>query len=263
MLTSKLSYSVFLLLAILFSCNNSKKNDPILSTPESGLMGHNSMNSLDWAGTYEGTLPCADCKGIKTVISINQDNTYVAKDIYQGKNDSLFETKGTFKWDETGQKINFSDASRHSYFVGENTLTHLDKDGNKITGDLAQRYILTKVNDELVGKKWHLVSFKGEEIQLEEAKAERPYLEFADDFTVTGYTGCNNLRGGYSLDDAQKIRFTQLISTKKFCPEMETENEFLVTLNNAAYYSFKEHALLMFDDEHTKMAEFKVANGSD
>lgn len=23
--------------------------------------GHNAQNALDWFGTYEGTLPCADC----------------------------------------------------------------------------------------------------------------------------------------------------------------------------------------------------------
>ena len=28
------------------------------------------------AGTYEGTLPAADCPGIKTVLTINADSTY-------------------------------------------------------------------------------------------------------------------------------------------------------------------------------------------
>ena len=255
-------YTCFMLVALLFSCNDNKKKE-VETMPESELMGDNSMTSLDWAGTYEGVLPCADCEGIKTVITINQDNSYVTKEIYEGKKDSLFESKGTFKWDENGQKIIFSDASRHLYFVGENTLTLLDKDGNKISGDLAEYYILKKVNDELVGKKWHLVSFKGQEIQLKEAKAEHPYIEFADDFTLTGYTGCNNLRGGYTLSDAQKISFSKLISTKKFCPEMITENEFLATLNTSVYYTFKDHALLMHDSNHAVLAEFKAANGSE
>lgn len=245
--------------ALVFGCNGNKKKDAVMM-PNTELIGDNSMTSLDWTGTYDGVLPCADCEGIKTIISINQDNTYVAKDIYVGKPDSLFESNGTFKWDEKGQKIIFSDKNRTSYFVGENTLTHLDKDGNKISGDLAERYILKKVNDELVGKKWHLVSFKGEEIQLKEAKAEHPYIEFADDFTISGYTGCNNLRGGYTLDDAQKIGFSQLISTKKFCPEMETENEFLNVMGKASYYEFKEHALVMHDENHSPLATFKAAN---
>lgn len=251
-------YSLFILTALFLSCNDNKKSNSEAMDMEA--VGDNSMTSLDWAGTYEGILPCADCEGIKTVISINQDNTYVAKEIYEGKSDSLFESKGTFKWDEKGQKIILSDANRHPYFVGENTLTHLDKDGNKITGVLAKRYILKKVNDELVGKKWHLVSFKGEEIKYKEAKAEHAFVEFSDDFTITGFTGCNNLRGGYTLDDAQKISFSQLISTKKFCPEMETENEFLNVLGKAGNYEFKDHVLIIHDAEHNVLAHFKVAN---
>ena len=31
---------------------------------------HNSRNALDWAGTYEGVLPCADCPGIQTRLSL-------------------------------------------------------------------------------------------------------------------------------------------------------------------------------------------------
>ena len=30
--------------------------------------GDNSMTALDWAGTYKGTVPCADCEGIETCV---------------------------------------------------------------------------------------------------------------------------------------------------------------------------------------------------
>lgn len=259
-MTLKSICTCLFLIALFTSCNDTKKKESDM--PEAEIMGDTSMTSLDWAGTYEGILPCADCEGIKTVISISEDNTYVAKEIYEGKKDSLFESKGTFKWDENGQKITFSDSKRAPYFVGENTLTHLDSNGNKVSGDLAERYILKKVNDQLVGKKWHLVSFKGQEIQLTEAKAEHPFIEFADDFTISGYTGCNNLRGGYTLDAAQKISFSKLISTKKFCPEMETENEFIATLSKSVNYAFRDHALVIYDGAHNEIAEFKAANQS-
>jgi uncharacterized lipoprotein NlpE involved in copper resistance len=37
---------------------------------------HNSRNSLDWAGTYEGVLPYADCPGTKTRLTLNYDGSY-------------------------------------------------------------------------------------------------------------------------------------------------------------------------------------------
>ncbi|MEZ4801743.1 MAG: copper resistance protein NlpE N-terminal domain-containing protein [Gelidibacter sp.] len=254
----RLTYTCLLTLALVFSCNDHNKKDSG-TMPENEIMGDNNMTSLDWAGTYEGVLPCADCDGIKSVITINKDNTYVARETYQGKSDSIYETKGTFKWDGKGQKIFFSGKEK-SYFVGENTLTHLDKDGNKITGDLAERYILTKSEEQLVGKIWHLVSFKGEAIQLKEAKAEHPQVEFLEDGSISGYTGCNQFRGVYELKEGYEIKFSQIISTKKFCPEMETENEFLSTMSKASYYIYEGHDLVIHDSEHQKLAKFKIAN---
>ena len=249
-----------ILLLLLFSCNNTKKNTSETTDSDIEVMGDNSMNSLDWSGTYEGILPCADCEGIKTIMKINNDNTYFVKEIYLGKNTTAFESKGYFRWDDKGQSISFSDTNRHDYFVGENTLTHLDSYGNKILGALADNYILTKVNDQLVGKKWHLVSFKGEEIQLKEAKAEHPFVQFKDDFTISGYTGCNNLQGVYKIGGTQKIEFSQMINTLKSCPEMETENQFLNTFTIASYYTFEDHSLIIYDKEHLKLAAFKPEN---
>jgi len=261
MKTTVINTFCVVLVMLFTSCNsNKKKEDPMVEDIQSEPIGDNSMTSLDWEGTYEGLLPCADCEGIKTVVSINKDNTYVSKETYVGKDTTPFESKGTFKWDKQGQKITFSDKNGKSYFVGENTLIHLDREGNKISGDLAEKYKLMKIKDQLAGKKWHLVSFRGEEIQPKEAKTERPHIEFSEDLTLIGYTGCNNLRGGYTLEDGLKIKFSKLISTKKFCPEMETENEFLKTLNVAASYAFEDHALVMYDSEHQRLAQFKVAN---
>lgn len=242
------------------SCISEQKKATQTIDSQTEAMADSSMTSLDWAGTYEGQLPCADCDGIKTIVTINQDNTYVTKETYLGKNATPYETKGTFKWDDKGQRIIFSDSKRNTYFVGENTLTHLDIDGNKISGDMEALYVLKKVKDKLVGKKWHLAAFRGEEIQLKEAKTEHAYIEFNEDFTIIGYTGCNNLQGVFKVEGAQKLKFSQLINTLKACPEMETENEYLKTINATASYAFEDHDLVMYDKEHQKLATFKAAN---
>lgn len=249
------------LLLLVTSCNSGKKKEtPITDEQHMESMRDNSMTSLDWDGTYEGKLPCADCEGIKTVVTINQDNSYSIKEIYLGKDATPIESKGTFKWDDAGQIITFSDADRHSYFVGENTLTYLDEDGNKIIGDMESLYILNKVQDQLVGKKWHLVSFKGEDVHYKEAMSEHAYIEFQEDYTITGYTGCNNIQGGYDVADVLKLKFSKLVNTLKACPEMETEAEFLKTVNATAAYAFENQGLVMYDKDHQKLATFKAAN---
>lgn len=245
---------------ILLSCNNRKKKSEGISTQEMEIIADNSMNSLDWEGTYEGLLPCGDCEGIKTSIRINRDKTYVARETYKGRSDSIFESKGTFKWDVKGQKITLSDSKKHPYLVGENILIHLNKDGNRVSGEMAEKYILKKIDEQLVGPKWYLVSINGENSQLKESNTEHPFIELSPDFTVKGYTGCNNLRGRYSLGEAQKISFSQLISTRKFCPEMETEKEFLRVMGQATYYAFEDHTFVLYNESQKSLASFKVTN---
>ncbi|KUY31522.1 copper resistance protein NlpE [Elizabethkingia ursingii] len=106
--------------------------------------GHNSQNSLDWAGTYEGTLPCADCSGIKTTITLKDDNTYTMTEEYVDKKTKA-EDKGKFEWDKSGGKIALvSKDGKRQYIVGENQLIHLDMDGKEITGPNKDLYILKK-----------------------------------------------------------------------------------------------------------------------
>ena len=248
------------LVVLATSCKSEEKKQVENVESQIEYVGDNSMNSLDWDGTYEGELPCADCEGIKTVMTINKDNTYVLKETYLGKESIPYETKGTFKWDDQGQRITLSDTDRHPYFVGENTLTHLDEDGEKITGDLEALYILKKVQDQLTGKKWHLASVKGKDLQYKEAATEHAYLEFKDDFTIVGYTGCNELQGAYEVEGAQNIKFSKLLNTLKACPEMEIEGEFLKVVNATTSYKFEDHALVMYDKDHEKLATFKAAN---
>ena len=107
----------------------------------------NSQNSLDWEGTYKGIIPCADCEGIKTEITIKYDLTYVIKTIYLGKADGkTFEKTGRFVWDKTGSNITLEELNGKpsQYKVGENQLIQLDLEGKIITGALAEKYVLKK-----------------------------------------------------------------------------------------------------------------------
>lgn len=109
-------------------------------TPEV-VDGHNSQNSVDWAGTYSGTLPCASCPGINTHITLNADGTFEKSEEYLEEKDGVFDTKGTFEWSADGSSVTLDE---QVYRVGENELIMLDADGNVVEGDLAENYILKK-----------------------------------------------------------------------------------------------------------------------
>jgi uncharacterized lipoprotein NlpE involved in copper resistance len=104
---------------------------------------HNSRNALDWAGTYAGVLPCADCAGLETTLTIREDSSYLLETRHLGQEDHIFVEQGTFTWLEGGNIIQLNDGTTH-YQVGENRLFLLDRRGRRITGDLAAHYILHK-----------------------------------------------------------------------------------------------------------------------
>jgi uncharacterized lipoprotein NlpE involved in copper resistance len=110
---------------------------------------HNSQNSRSWEGTYFGVIPCADCEGIRVQITLN-DNTYQVSYQYLGKEDVTPEQfSGKFSWDESSNIVTLDHKEIPPYYqVGENKLIQLDMEGNEITGELAEMYILTK-NTEL------------------------------------------------------------------------------------------------------------------
>jgi copper homeostasis protein (lipoprotein) len=112
--------------------------------------GHVSANSLDWQGRYSGVLPCADCPGIVTLLTLDLDQSYRLSKYYLGKDDKLFEQRGVFIWEENGNVIHLQNSpdGPDRYQVGENILFQLDKQGKRISGDLAEDYILHKVKDD-------------------------------------------------------------------------------------------------------------------
>lgn len=151
---SLITLSLFAIASITISCNEAKEETVIEEVKEviktDGLAAdnaHNSMNSLDWEGTYTGTLPCASCEGIETELVLNYDNTYKLVRNYLGGNDALEEEEsGTFTWTEDGSTVilnNKSDSANH-YKVGEGMIWLLDSDGNQVSGELADHYILKK-----------------------------------------------------------------------------------------------------------------------
>lgn len=111
-------------------------------------------------GVFEGVLPCADCEGIKTELTLYQDvanadnNNYILKETYMGINtgDTTFTSKG--KWDIVkGMKtdkdasvffLNYDSPDELKYFLKEDdaTIVMLDKEQNKINSPL--NYTLRK-----------------------------------------------------------------------------------------------------------------------
>ena len=112
--------------------------------PVTSAMGDTSENALDWNGTYTAVVPCADCPGIKTSLTLNTDKTFSMTEEYLDRN-SKNQDKGSFEWDKTGSIITLKGkTANYKYKVGENILIQLDRDGKEITGPNKDLYVFKK-----------------------------------------------------------------------------------------------------------------------
>jgi heat shock protein HslJ len=246
--------NIILILALLFfgiaSCKSTKK----AQTNDLKSTADNSMTSVDWAGTYQGILPCADCEGIKTQIVLNKDLSYTLETQYLGKDEKVFQTKGTFKWNDAGSKITL-DKSEQMYQVGENRIFHLDKDGNRITGNVADKYILEMEKTALTGKYWKLVRLNGKTVETAEREA---FIRFdAEDNRVHGNSSCNMFNGKYELLEGNRIKFPPFAMTRMACIGNNIETEFMQVLGKTTNYSLTSNELILQDEFETTLAKFE------
>ena len=133
--------AVALMMALVSCGGGSKKSQPAQSSNDV----HTSQNSLDYEGTYIGKLPAASGGGMDVKITLTKDGTYEKEVTYEKEPHNVFETYGKFAWNSEGNTITLEGEEKpNQYFVGENTLTHLDVNGKRIEGDLAKDYVLKK-----------------------------------------------------------------------------------------------------------------------
>jgi heat shock protein HslJ len=243
---------------------------------------HNAKNSLDYIGVYEGILPCADCEGIETILQLENDESYILNTIYLVKTKHINKTKksnnevrGVYTWNDAGNTIVLSgiENAPNQFFVGENYLTQLDMDGNKIEGDLAEKYVLQKISEsaestpvsptdevrdnQLEFKKWRLVELNG--VKVSNSKDKPMFIQFNKENRYAAFAGCNNMMGSYEIKkDAMRIKFTKGASTMMACPDMTTEQEFAEMLEKVDNYSINGNNLSFNRARMAPLARFEV-----
>lgn len=152
----KMQPLIWLLAICLIACNSPEKgtegqeiltDDKQEETTYNPDPAHYARVSLDYWGHYKGTIPCADCEGIKIAITLSKGDLFEIERQYLGKSETIFSERGSFEWDDTGNIIILKGISPpNKYFVSENRLFHLDEEGRKIRGALEEKYILNKTD---------------------------------------------------------------------------------------------------------------------
>jgi len=209
---------------------------------------HNSQNSLDWAGSYSGVVPCASCPGIETLVTLHENGTFNRSMLYIDEASVPRTDSGAFTWNSAGSKVTLGeDADAQRYQVGENRLFQLDQNGGRITGDLAGRYVLEKhLRDAAIEDlRWNLVELRGRPVEPDQT-AHKPVLTLhAEDSVASGNASCNTFSGRYAIKHGQRIRFERNMAvTMMACPDMSIESAFLELLQQVDNYAVGDDGML-------------------
>ena len=149
---NKFGLLIALLAFTLVSCTNPsnkqvKEQEDVTPSDQAFIDTHTSEMSLDWIGVYVGTMPCADCDGIETMIELKDGNYYISHYKYLGKpgDNNELTNEGPFTWNDDGNSISLqAEGEPTQYKVGENHIILLNSDGEVNTGELAKMYVLKK-----------------------------------------------------------------------------------------------------------------------
>ncbi len=228
------------------------------------VIGDNSRNSLDWDGTYTGVLPCADCEGMLTTITLNRDLTFRRSTVYKGKDEKSHEESGRFTWDQSGGSIKLEGIANapDRYLVGENKLVQLDLEGKVIRGELAAMYVLQKVQPPvkdpvLEGKKWKLVEINGKPVDFG-GKMPDAFIYFDEtEQRINGFGSCNTFFGSYELREGNRVTFSKMGSTMMSCLNMETERALLKVLETVDNYTVDDKSLQLNKARMAPLARFE------
>jgi uncharacterized lipoprotein NlpE involved in copper resistance len=122
--------------AILISCGT-KQNKA--STDEA-----NQSLTEAVSGTWQGTIPCADCPGIEYELNLKPDHTYTEQSVYLEENVDPFIEKGRWQISEDSIiTLNREQGLKYLKFTGE-ALKMLDAQKQPVTSELAEFYILER-----------------------------------------------------------------------------------------------------------------------
>ena len=99
------------LLTGLFAVSCSKKEETKAETPQAVEADSAQAQPEEAAkaeapkkhvGEFSGKLPCADCPGIETKLTLNEDGSFLLDETYLEKKDGQFNAKGSYEVSEDG-----------------------------------------------------------------------------------------------------------------------------------------------------------------
>ena len=123
--------------------------------------------------------------------------------------------------------------------------------------DAGQAKIISdSIDVELCDKHWRLVELNGSPVQYKDGA--EAHILFKTDGTVSGNLGCNSFFGSYKATKGiNRIKFSPLGATQRWCGEMATEDGLKNVLNTVDSYYVNDGKLVFNRARMAPLARFE------
>ncbi|MFU8822331.1 MAG: copper resistance protein NlpE N-terminal domain-containing protein, partial [Gammaproteobacteria bacterium] len=228
----------------LAGCQPERSADPATASsseaaPATVVDMHTSRVSIDWAGSYEGLLPCAECADLHVKLILARDGSFeiVSRPLVRGA--APASERGQLDWGPGGNIIILGTASGEQRFaVGEGRLLLLEAGQTQPAWDRSEAILpqsavgghspRQELGELLEDHRWMLVDATDANHQRLDALFPEPERSFSFEFAgsrLHAQGGCNGVRGAFLIDADGLLVVTGGMSTMMACakPLMEAD----------------------------------------
>ena len=261
--------TAFALIALtIMSCNTSKNTGSQTSADSEAKLIENTK----WVIT---TLEGQNMSGMKhqdgqvIYFTLNSEDNRVNG--YSGCNTFM----GTYKLEE-GNRISFSQLGMTKMACPDSeineakilsvfeTADNFTISGDKLSLNKAKMAPLAEfkkdVTAPIVEKYWKLKTLEGKDVKMAENQEREIFFTLkSQENRVTGFAGCNGISGEYTLEAGNRIRFSNMATTMKMCPDVTVnESEFLQVFELADNFTINGDVLSLNVGRRAPLAIFEA-----
>lgn len=111
------------------------------------------------------------------------------------------------------------------------------------------------------GRTWKLKTLEGKEMSDLNLQKDVYFMLNSKENRVSGFAGCNSMMGGYTLQEGNRIHFTQMGSTMMACPDVTfSESDFLKVFELADNYTINNNELSLNVGRRAPLAVFEAVD---
>lgn len=111
----------------------------------------------------------------------------------------------------------------------------------------------------VIEKYWKLKTLAGKTVTMAENQEREICFTLKNDGRVIGFAGCNTINGEYTLEEGNRIRFKNMATTMKACPDVNVDEQaVLEVFNTADNYTINDDVLNLNVGRRSPLAVFET-----